>query len=168
MSDYWDTSCLLKLYCREEDSARFLEEIASARRAILTSVLTQTEIYFAFQQKSMRGETCGRTADELIDDFAVDVQRGYIQLLPLGEDVFASARSIAALCYSQSPALHLRSLDGLHLGTAQTAACRRLLSVDSRMNAAARLLGMSLVSTSIARASRQGQSGGKISPSGQQ
>lgn len=144
MSGYWDTSCLIKLYCREKDSAHFLEQVAGSRGAILSSVLTQTEIYFAFQQKSLRGETGGQAADKLFGDFTADIKAGRIQLLPFGEDVFAAARKIAALCYSQDPALCLRSLDGLHLGTAQTARCRRMLSRDARMKAAANLLGMDL------------------------
>ncbi len=57
MADYWDTSCLLKLYSLEEDSRDFLTLLAKADTPPVTSRLTVTELYFAFQQKARRGET---------------------------------------------------------------------------------------------------------------
>lgn len=142
MPAYWDTSCLLKLYCHEQDSEDLLAHVADSRGALLTSALTETEIYFAFQQKALRGETGGRSADSLYEDFTADVEASRIQLLPIGGDIFKAAREIASHCYGQQPPLFVRSLDGLHLGTAQVTGCRQVLSGDKRMNEAAQALGM--------------------------
>lgn len=140
MATYWDTSCLLKLYCRESDSARYVREVAAARVPPRTSVLVRVELYYALLQKAARGETGGRGADELFSDFQTDTDRGRIQLLPIGDDVLTAACDIAKACYAASPPILLRSLDGMHLATAMLAGCSRILSTDNRMNAAAAML----------------------------
>ncbi|GAB4170847.1 MAG: hypothetical protein Fur0032_09920 [Terrimicrobiaceae bacterium] len=67
---------------------------------------------------------------------------GRFTLLPFGKDVETRSRRIAAICYSSSPVVPLRTLDGLHLASAQLSACREVLTGDSRMRSAALLLGM--------------------------
>lgn len=140
MATYWDTCCLLKLYCREGDSDTYVREISKARLPPRTSVMVRVELYYAFQQKVTRDETGGRSANQLFDQFDGDVERGRIQLLPFGEDVSIEARNIARQCYAGSPPILLRSLDGIHLATAMLAGCRRVLSTDHRMNTAAAML----------------------------
>jgi predicted nucleic acid-binding protein len=140
MATYWDTCCLLKLYCRESDSDTCVREISSARLPPRTSVLVRIELSYAFQQKEARNETGGRSADQLFDDFHADVERGRIQLLPFGDDVSVEARNIARKCCMGSPPVLLRSLDGIHLATAMLSGCRRVLSTDNRMNTAAAML----------------------------
>jgi len=140
MPTYWDTSCLLKLYCRESDSEQYVREIDTARLPPRSSVLVRVELYYAFQQKAARDEIGGRSAEQLFDDFHSDVEQGRIQLLPFGEDVAFEARKIAQQCYASSPPVFLRSLDGIHLATAMISKCRRILSTDNRMISAAALL----------------------------
>lgn len=140
MATYWDTSCLLKLYCRESDSDAYVREISTARLPPRASVMVRVELHHAFQQKAARDETGGRSPDQLFDDFHADVERGRIQLLPFGDDVATEARNIARQCYAGSPPILLRSLDGIHLATAMLAGCHLILSTDKRMNAAAALL----------------------------
>jgi len=142
MATYWDTNCLLKLYCRESDSERYVREVTVARVPPRTSVLVRVELYFALQQKAARGETGERGADELFSDFQGDTERGGIQLLPFGDDVLIEARNIARRCYAAAPQVLLRSLDGIHLATAILAGCDRILSTDTRMNAAAVLFSL--------------------------
>lgn len=48
MLAYWDTCCLLKLYCRESDSPRFQELLIKAGDPPATSSLTRSELFFAF------------------------------------------------------------------------------------------------------------------------
>ena len=140
MNAYWDTSCLLKLYCLESDSETYLLKIQNCRQPPKSSALVRVELFYAFQQKFVRGETGGRSASELFADFESDVQLGRIQLLPFADDVALEARKIAHLCYQASPPILLRSLDGIHLATATLGACGRILSTDVRMNAAAAFL----------------------------
>lgn len=140
MDVYWDTSCLLKLYCWEADSERYVQEIQNSRQPPISSALVRVELYDAFAQKAAREETGGRSGEQLFAGFQSDVELGRIQLLPFGDDVAFEARKIARLCYESTPPVHLRSLDGIHLATATLANCGRILSTDIRMNAAAALL----------------------------
>mgnify|MGYP006439680667 CR=1 FL=1 len=143
MLEYWDTSCLLKLYCLEEDSHDFLALLANADTPPVTSKLSVTELYFAFQQKMRRGETQGQSPTALFSYFENDLECNRICLLPWGDDVFKKARELADICYSdpRAPVL-LRSLDGIHLASAILASCKRIHSSDDRMNQAIKKLGL--------------------------
>lgn len=142
MSAYWDTSCLLKLYCREQDSAACLARAAAMTEPIMTSVFTVSEMTFAFYQKEMRGELAAGAPQILLEEFDEDIRRGRLVLLPFGGDVEAAARRMAAVCYSKAPVIALRTLDGLHLATAQLAGCREVLTTDARMRSAAAAVGL--------------------------
>ncbi|HQZ27272.1 MAG TPA: type II toxin-antitoxin system VapC family toxin [Verrucomicrobiales bacterium] len=142
MAVYWDTSCVIKLYCRESDSEQYLAEIASATEALKSSSLLEAELYFAFQQKWLRQETNGKTPDRLFEEFQSDVNFGRIQLFPVGSDVIKESREVARLCFDVRPVKMLRTLDGLHLATARLLACERVLTADDRMKAVAGVLGL--------------------------
>ncbi len=49
---------------------------------------------------------------------------------------------IAARCYRSTEPVFLRTPDGIHLATAQRTKSQTIISIDERMNAAARMLGM--------------------------
>jgi predicted nucleic acid-binding protein len=142
MPDYWDTSCLLKLYCQESDSEIFRKKIAASLEPPVASTLVRTELCYAFQQKAKRGETGHRRAEDLFDLLQADIRQGRICLFPVGSDVLERAEQLASECYGASEAIFLRTLDGIHLATAQLTKSRSIISTDERMNAAAQLLGM--------------------------
>jgi predicted nucleic acid-binding protein len=139
---YWDTSCVLKLYCKENDSVACMVRAGAMAEPIISSVLTVSEMTFALYQKEMRGEIEPGSAHILFEKFETDVQRGRFTLLPFGKDVEAMARRIAAICYSSVPVVPVRTLDALHIASAQLSACREILTTDSRMRSAASLLGL--------------------------
>ncbi len=143
MREYWDTSCLLKLYCHEEDSEDYLTLLANADEPLVSSKLTETELYFALQQKARRGETHGQSPGTLFAYFENDLAANRVCLLPWGDDVFRKARELSDLCYAddQYP-VFLRSLDGIHLATAILASCKRIHTSDDRMNQAIKKLGI--------------------------
>lgn len=142
MAAYWDTSCILKLYCREQGSTACLARAASMTEPVMTSVFTVSEMTYAFFQKEMRGEVAPGSPGILLEQFDADIRSGRFVLLPFGGDVEDAARRLAVLCYSSSPAVALRTLDGLHLAAAQLAGCREILSTDLRMRSAAALIGL--------------------------
>ena len=142
MADYWDTACLLKLYCEEEDSDDYIALVEKAAEAVVTSQLTETELYFALQQKAFRNETQGHPVGELFSLFQSDLSAHRIRLVPWGNDVFQKARELADTCYAASPAVVLRILDGIHLASAVLASCKRLHSTDSRMRQAIQRLDL--------------------------
>ncbi len=134
---YWDTSCILKLYCREKDSEVYLQRVSKLTQPLLSSVLLETELFFALQQKEFRQEIKPGAADPLFKQFQRDVSMGRIQLLPFGEDICEEAIRIAKICYSHTPIVPLRTLDGLHLATAKISGTREILTTDRRMILAA-------------------------------
>jgi len=142
MSLYWDTSCVLKLYCREADSPRYLEHAAKSQSPLISSALLSAELIFAFHQKEFRGELRPGDGDRLYDRYLSDVARGRFLLLPVGDDVRDEARTIAAACFSSAPVIPLRTLDGLHLASARLSGCRRILTTDDRMSKAAQRIGL--------------------------
>jgi predicted nucleic acid-binding protein len=141
MADYWDTSCILKLYCRESDSPDHLRLLAASRSPPRSSVLLETELFYAFLRKERQDETGGLSAVRLFKAFRADVEKGRMILLPLGNDVYEESRRIARLCHAHHPPVMLRSLDGLHLATARLSGCDQVFTTDARMKAAAVLLG---------------------------
>lgn len=142
MAYYWDTSCVVKLYCRESDSDFYLDLIETAAEPVRSSTLLEAELFFAFHQKWMRGETGPESPEELFGRFLEDVARVRILLYPFGRDVIEESRKVAGICYASEPTVSLRTLDGLHLATARLANCDRVLTTDSRMRTGASLLGL--------------------------
>jgi len=142
MAVYWDTSCALKLYCRESGSEECLRRISASSDPLFSSVLLASEMAFAFHQKEARGELKTGAADLLYEKFTDDVTKGLFQLIPLGDDICREVRHIAKICYTHTPSIPLRTLDGLHLASAKLSRCRQILTTDKRMIAAASLLGL--------------------------
>jgi len=140
---YWDSCCLLKLYCKESDSNNYLSLLEQSAEAPLSSILARTELFYSFQQKAARSETSGTSAEALFAQFEKDVEAGHIELAPLGEDVWADAREVARQCYQAAPAIFPRTLDGIHLATARKLKCPRIITCDQRMQAASERLGLS-------------------------
>lgn len=71
---YWDTSCVLKLYCRKVGSPACLARAGAMKEPIISSVLTVSEMAIAFHQKEMRGEI--ERDSGLFQKFEEDVLRG--------------------------------------------------------------------------------------------
>ncbi len=142
MHEYWDTSCLLKLYCREADSEHYLKRVETGKKALWTSSITGTELYYAFLQKERRQETGDLSARELFSDYSSDLEQGLIVHIPLGTEVYRKAREVAECCYAADSTVFLRSLDGLHLASAMVGGCKQLVTDDRRMKEAATMLGV--------------------------
>ena len=142
MAVYWNTSCVLKLYCPEADSETYLGKLESAVAPPVSSVLMATKLHFAFQQKFQRNETAGRKPGQLIRRFQTDIGKGRFQLIPLDDDIHQEARRICRLCYDRPDPIGLRTLDGLHLATATLASCREAVTSDERMRLAMPLLDL--------------------------
>jgi predicted nucleic acid-binding protein len=133
---------VLKLYCPEADSPKYLERVALAADPIVSSVLVISELLFAFLQKELRGGISQGSAGALYNALLEDVEQGKFTLIPMGEDVRNESRYVAEICYRANPPISLRTLDGLHLASARLARCKEILSTDVRLRAAAALPGI--------------------------
>jgi len=136
---YWDTSCVIKLYSEESDSPGWQKLLLSSQGDRVSSALLEVELAFALQMKERRRELVAGGADKLIALFRLDVEAGRFSLFPLGRDVFIRAIELASRLPKVS---HLRTLDALHLATAEILRCNAIATADDRMSKAARHLGI--------------------------
>jgi predicted nucleic acid-binding protein len=144
MPTYWDTSCILKLYCPEPDSARYLDLLEAEPDRPVSSAIMKSEFIYALHQKVLRKELSKVEATRLQTRFNSHLSREHLLLLPFGHDVQAEAARIAKICYQRRSPIPLRTLDGLHLATAVLAKCPTIITADDRMRSAAEVIGMNL------------------------
>lgn len=140
---YWDTSCVVKLYTPENDSEMYLSMAARSSEPLFSSEVIDAELFYAFCQKEIRGNIKPGWAGRLHKKFCADVEKGRFVLLSVGRDVLFQAVEVARRCYAQKPPVMLRTLDGIHLGTALAAKCTQIVTTDRRMRQGADLFGLS-------------------------
>ena len=122
---YVDSSAIVKLAVAEPESAA-LRRALSRRQTLVTSALARTEVARALLAL---GPEAVRRGDEVLRR---------LQLLRVNDRVLSDAGRL-------EPA-KLRSLDAIHLATAQQfgTSLRRVVTYDARMADAARALGWSV------------------------
>jgi len=133
---YLDTSVLVKLFARESDS-EFYGKLTDGQ-TVCSSVLAYTEVWSALLAKERSG---GLTAEQRRKVWAAidrNIMSDVIELLPMGPAIFKRANRILEVCHPKIP---LRSLDALHLASADQAQDWPLATGDKRMRDAAELLG---------------------------
>jgi len=136
---YLDTSVLVKLFTREPDS-EFYGKLTDGQ-AVCSSVLAYTEIWSALLAKERAG---GLTIEQRRKVWAAidrNVMSDVIELLPMGPAIFKRANRILEVCHPEVP---LRSLDALHLASADQSQDWPLATGDKRMRDAAEMLGFPL------------------------
>ena len=136
---YLDTSVLVKLFTREPDS-EFYGKLADGQ-AVCSSVLAYAEIWSALLAKERAG---GLTTEQRRKVWAAidrNVMSDVIELLPMGPAIFKRANRILEVCHPKVP---LRSLDALHLASADQSQDWPLATGDRRMRDAAEMLGFPL------------------------
>lgn len=139
---YWDTSCVLALYVPERISSQ-VSDLASAEKGpIHSSAILEFEMTFAIHAKEARGEIPSGSSKRVLSRFQNDLQRGRFLLLPLGIDIKASAKEIAAKMLQTEHSVFLRTLDGIHIATFLELGSSELITADKKMTDAANLLGI--------------------------
>jgi uncharacterized protein len=122
---YLDTSALLKLLVREDDSTALRADLA-ARPVRVSSALVRTELRRALRRIDARAAA---SVDRLLDGLA---------LVPLDDALLDAAGRL-------DPA-GLRSLDAVHLASAlRVAPVEAVVTYDRRMAEAAQQLGLSVL-----------------------
>ena len=139
---YWDTSCVLALYAPEEISSQAAELATLEKGQIHSSAILEFEMTFAVHAKEARGEIPSGGSAKVLSQFQTDLQRGRFLLVPLGIDIKACTRDIAARTLQAEPPVFLRTLDGIHIATALELGSSELITADRKMADAATLLGI--------------------------
>jgi predicted nucleic acid-binding protein len=142
---YWDTSCVIKLYTEESDSAEWQCRACAVEEPLASSAIMRAETAYALEQKEHRGEIRKNAAAALLEFLDRDIAAGRFHLFPVGEDVLCEAVAIAGMCYRASPRVPLRTLDGIHLATARLLKCTSIATADDRMRIGAKTLGLALI-----------------------
>jgi len=131
---------VLKLYTPEKDSELYLNVADGSSEPFFSSEVLKAELFYAFSQKEIRGDIKQGWAELLHKKFCADVEKGRFVLLTVGRDVLVQSVEVARRCYVQRPPVMLRTLDGIHLGTALVAKCTEIVTTDRRMQQAAEIL----------------------------
>ena len=139
---YWDTSCVLALYAPEEISSQAAELATLEKGQIHSSAILEFEMTFAVHAKEARGEIPSGGSAKVLSQFQTDLQRGRYLLVPLGIDIKACTRDIAARTLQAEPPVFLRTLDGIHIATALELGSSELITADRKMADAATRLGI--------------------------
>jgi predicted nucleic acid-binding protein len=139
---YWDTSCVLALYAPEEISSQAAELASLEKGQIYSSSILEFEMTFAVHAKEARGEIPSGSSARVLSQFQADLQRGRFLLFPLGIDIKACNKDIAARTLQAEPPFFLRTLDGIHIATALELGSPELITADRKMADAATRLGI--------------------------
>ncbi len=140
MSVYLDTSALLKRYLPERNSDTFEAYFRDIESALI-SRLTLVELRSALARKRREGRFDASKEAEVLIEISTDIQDGLLTVSPASDIHFIAAFHMMG----RLAALPLRTLDALHLATAQTLETDTLATADDTMRRAAQALGLTVV-----------------------
>lgn len=137
---YWDTSTLLKLFAPEPDSALFAAHLSPL--AICISQVGQAEMLRAIARKETEGAIPARSAETAFGKFLADVSAGRIVVLSFDSHVELHFRTLVLQLHRRQPPVVVRTLDAIHLATAQLLPADEVVTLDGHMRAGAAALGL--------------------------
>lgn len=137
---YVDPSALRCLYLHDDRSRTFCAWRARTRGALPLTPFGRAEIVNSISLAILRGDVTAATAQAALDDFDDDIADGRLSLTDL---LWRAALDRAAeLSRGHTPRLGTRSLDVLHVASAQVLGCRHFVTYDGRQLALARAAGL--------------------------
>jgi predicted nucleic acid-binding protein len=128
----------------EPDSLAFRERAAQAGAPPVTAEVTALEMRRVAFRKELTGGLQSGTAETTIAQVDADAPAGRIQVVEQSRAVVRELDEIMAASYRRNPALPLRTLDALHLGSARVAGESEIVATDAPLREAAWFLGFSL------------------------
>jgi predicted nucleic acid-binding protein len=139
---YWDTSTLAKLYVAESDSAQFSAHWLQTG-VIKTSALARWELFCVLARKEADGLISSGAAEAVFNEFLTDVASGAVVPIPMNgqEDRF---RNLVLRLSRSKPPLFTRTLDGIHLATADFHGATEFVSTDLNMRKCAAEIGLAV------------------------
>jgi predicted nucleic acid-binding protein len=136
---YLDTSVIVKLFVREPDS-EFYGKMTDGQ-VVCSSILAYTEVWSAMLFKERAEDITAEQRRRAWTAFDRNVMEEVVDLIPVSPAIFKRANRILEACH---PKFALRSLDALHLASADQAQDWPLATGDTRMRDAAQMLGFPL------------------------
>lgn len=146
---YADTSALLKVYWREDDSAEAIAVLTGYEVPWVYSLLHEVELPNAVYLKRFRGECTAEQQTEILAFMQRDVVTGRLRR-PAVDPVVMFARA-AVLASKYSAKLGTRSLDLLHVAAALECGSSVFVSYDQRQRMVAAGEGLRVVPRTLKR-----------------
>lgn len=136
---YLDTAILVKLVTREPDSAFYTKVVD--HQLVWSSQITVTECFSALLRKEREGAISGAHRRAAWAQVEADVTASRLALVPVTPGLLQRANRLLEQVH---PATALRSLDAIHLASADECRSWPICSNDARLRAAATALAMPL------------------------
>ena len=144
MKLYIDSSVLVKLYYPEPESKVFSEWIKNQKQTILFTQFHELEITNAFALKVFRNEISEKSFNDLQSIIVKDKASGVLNVVnPDWSDVLLMSLKISK---RMSPTVGSRSLDIIHVASADILDCDTFLTNDKRQLDAAGRIGLNTMS----------------------
>ena len=138
---YWDTSTLAKLYVNEADSTLFSAHLG-ATGAISSSELVRWEVFRVLARKEAEGVIPTGATEPIFARFESDVAAGGIALLPMDAATEDRFRKLTLRLHRLSPPVFARTLDGIHLATADLHNAAEFVVADTNLRKCAMAIGL--------------------------
>ena len=140
MTMYLDSCVIVKLVSHEPDSAAYHGIVAG--QSIVTSELAVAEVRSALLTKDRAGRISRPARLTGWRLFQEKVRDQEFMLLPLDRRVIERAGGVIDQCH---PNVALRTLDAIHVATAELHGSEQMCSSDQRVCDASNFIGLSLV-----------------------
>lgn len=133
---YLDSCILVKLLVAEPDSELFVRSLEG--KPLVTSELALTEVFSALLARERAGKISLTDRRRARAELETRIEAREIRIEPLNSITLRKARHALEQCHPQVP---LRTLDAIHLATADLCQDFPLATTDKRLRDAATLLG---------------------------
>jgi predicted nucleic acid-binding protein len=140
---YWDTSCLIKLYTPERDSAAFHAHLASGGKCV-TCDIAPLEFWATVRRKESEGMLAPGEAQKVQTTLKSDIASGVIEMTICDAAVRAKFHSFVDQCHAAQPPIFIRTNDALHLAAASVVGETEVVTTDKRLREAALALGLKI------------------------
>ena len=137
---YLDSCIIVKLVSHEPDSEAYHGIVAGQN--VVTSELAVTEVRSALLTKERTGKISRQARAAGWRLFQEKVRAEELILLPLNRQVIERAGAVIDQCH---PQVALRTLDAIHVATAELHGGEQMCSSDQRVCDASDFIGLSLV-----------------------
>ena len=136
---YLDSCILVKLLVVEPDSEFFVRSLEG--QPLVTSELAQAEVFSALLARERAGKISAKDRRLAWREYEARVKSGEIKTEPLNSIVASKARHALEQCHPKVP---LRTLDAIHLATADLCQDFPLVTTDLRLRDAATMMGFEI------------------------
>ena len=136
---YLDSCILVKLLVVEPDSEFFIGSLEG--KPLVTSELAQAEVFSALLTRERAGNISATDRRRAWREFEARIEAKEIRIEKLNSIVLRKAAHLLERCHPKVP---LRTLDAIHLATADLCHDFPLVTTDARLRDAAQLMGYAI------------------------